>query len=79
MRYGSQLLKGTVARRHFSGNVDNVGNTQTDKFSHTKKGVQWKSDVKERTDARRSDDKASDARANDSDGLNATQVHRHQH
>ena len=84
MRYGSQLLNGTVARRHFSGNVDNVGNTQTDKFSHTKKGVQWKSDVKERTDARRSDvrardDKASDALANDSDGLNATQVHRHQH
>ena len=84
MRYGSQLLNGTVARGHFSGNVDNVGNTQTDKFSHTKKGVPWKSDVKERTDARRSDvrardDKASDARANDSDGLNATQVHRHQH
>lgn len=99
MRNGSQLLNGNVARGHFSGNVDNVGNTQTDKFSHTKKGVHWKSDVKERTDARRSDvraidvrhpeslrtgvrvrdDKASDALANDSDGLNATQVHRHQH
>ena len=77
MRYGSQLLNGTVARIHFSGNVDNVGNTQTDKFSHTKKGVQWKSDVKERSDVRARDDKASDALANDSDGLNATQVHRH--
>lgn len=99
MRNGSQLLNRNVARGHFSGNVDNVGNTQTDKFSHTKKGVPWKSDAKERTDARRSDvraidvrhpeslrtgvrardDKASDALANDSDGLNATQVHRHQH
>ena len=98
MRYGSQLLNGTVARGYFSGNVDNVGNTQTDNFSHTKKGVQWKNDVKERNDARRSDvrtidvrhpeslrtgvrardDKVSDALANDSDGLNATQVHRHQ-
>ena len=58
MRYGSQLLNGTVARRHFSGNVDNVGNTQTDKFSHTKKGAQWKNDAKERTDARRSDVRA---------------------
>ena len=99
MRNGSQLLNRNVARRYFSGNVNDVGKIETDNFSHTKRWSPWKNDVKERTDARRSDvraidvrhpeslrtgvrardDKASDALANDSDGLNATQVHRHQH